>query len=207
MGKINLTKNGGINLSKEFTEVAFNLYWGSEADVDIHAFLLKKHVIKNEKDEEIEVCRIVRDEDFVFYRNRCDLSGSVIHMGDVRSGNAPNGGNETININLRKIPSNYDRILFTASIATPGDHFGNIGKVSCVLTDETNGGKKLKEYLLSDIEELYGERVVELCTLDRQPDSSWDFSKVGISTTPSLLDLVQKYGGIVEKDEDGTVIN
>ena len=176
---VKLTKKQGINLEKGFDKLSFSVHWDTNADVDIHCLVLDDGFAPT-------------DDDFVFYNNKRHPSKSIQHMGDIRSGEGSNGGNETIKVDLSKFPQDRNEILFTASIDgvnETGEHFGNIGRVICTLNDETND-KVLATYKVDS--DLDMEVCGSLCRVIRKNDS-FTFEAVGKSYN-SLTELLGNYG-------------
>lgn len=90
---INLSKGGRVSLSKEvpgLSKILVGLGWdanssdtGAEFDLDASAFLLGASG------------KVENDRNFVFYNNLTSAEGSVVHMGDNRTG-AGEGDDEVI---------------------------------------------------------------------------------------------------------------
>lgn len=130
---ISLQKGGNVNLSKEapgLSKMVVGLGWdlrntdGSAFDIDSSAFLLKVDG------------KVRSDADFVFYNNLKSTDGSVTHSGDNRTG-AGEGDDETVTIELSKVPPEVDRIAICVTIhdaETRRQNFGQVSKafVRCV---------------------------------------------------------------------------
>ena len=110
---VNLKKGQKVSLTKGnpgLKDVVVGLGWdanlydtGGDFDLDAEAFLLT------------ESGRVGRQEDFIFFGNLQHYSGAVTHTGDNKTG-AGEGDDETIIIDLSKIPDNIVRIAFTVTI-------------------------------------------------------------------------------------------
>ena len=108
-------------------------------DLDVSAFLCAA----NGK------CR--RDKDFVFYNNLDHPSGSVIHMGDNRTGDG-DGDDEQVKVILSKVPADIEKIVFTITIDDAerrGQNFGMVRNAYCRVVDE-NDGAELTRYNLNE---------------------------------------------------------
>ena len=130
---ISLQKGGNVNLSKEapgLSKMVVGLGWdirntdGSAFDIDSSAFLLKVDG------------KVRADNDFIFYNNLKSSDGSVTHSGDNRTG-AGDGDDETVTIELSKVPPEVDRIAVCVTIHdadTRRQNFGQVQKafVRCV---------------------------------------------------------------------------
>ena len=99
--KIDLTKgNSGLR------KVAFGLGWdtnrydgNSDFDLDVSAFLTD------------DTGKVTSEKDFVFYGQPQHPSGALIYSGDNRTGEG-DGDDETMIVDLNKIPSNITKISF-----------------------------------------------------------------------------------------------
>ena len=99
--KIDLTKgNSGLR------KVAFGLGWdtnrydgNSDFDLDVSAFLTD------------DTGKVTSEKDFVFYGQPQHPSGALIYSGDNRTGEG-DGDDETMIVDLNKIPSNIIKISF-----------------------------------------------------------------------------------------------
>ena len=108
---VNLVKGQKVELTKSnpgLTKINAGLGWdvnafdsGSAFDLDAEVFLLG------------DSGKVSSDGDFVFYGNTTHASGAVEHTGDNRDG-AGDGDDETIKIDLSRVPQNISRITFTS---------------------------------------------------------------------------------------------
>ncbi|SFU28454.1 TerD family protein [Pseudoduganella namucuonensis] len=123
---ISLQKGGNVNLSKEapgLSKLVVGLGWdvrntdGSAFDIDSTAFLLKVDG------------KVRSDADFIFYNNLKSVDGSVQHSGDNRTG-AGDGDDETVTIELGKVPPEVDRIAVCVTIHEADARRQNFGQVN-----------------------------------------------------------------------------
>src|SRR6476661_11213684 len=110
---INLEKGGRINLSKEapgLKNAGIGLGWdtnitdtGAAFDLDASVFMLGANA------------KIPSEEYFVFYNNKESPDGSVIHLGDSRTGEGV-GDDETVTVDLTKVAAAVQEIVFVVTI-------------------------------------------------------------------------------------------
>ena len=108
---VTLAKGGNVSLSKaapNLTQIMVGLGWdarsttGAPFDLDASALLCGSG-------------RVLGDEYFVFYNNLKSPEGSVEHTGDNLTGEGE-GDDESILVDLSKVPERCDKIVFPVSI-------------------------------------------------------------------------------------------
>ena len=123
---ISLQKGGNVNLSKEapgLSKMVVGLGWdtrstdGAAFDLDGAVFLLKVDG------------KVRSDADFVFYNNLKSTDGSIVHSGDNLTG-AGDGDDETVTIDLTKVPADVDKIAVCVTIHEADKRNQNFGMVS-----------------------------------------------------------------------------
>nr|WP_315248765.1 TerD family protein [uncultured Duganella sp.] len=145
---ISLQKGGNVNLSKEapgLTKIVVGLGWdvrstdGSPFDLDGSAFLLKVDG------------KVRNDSDFIFYNNLKSSDQSVAHSGDNRTGDGA-GDDETVTIDLTKVPADVDRIAICATIHEGDARRQNFGMVQKAFIRTVNGtsNAEIARYDLSE---------------------------------------------------------
>lgn len=145
---ISLQKGGNVNLSKEapgLTQIVVGLGWdvrstdGSAFDLDGSAFLLKVDG------------KVRNDSDFIFYNNLKSSDQSVTHSGDNRTGDGA-GDDETVTIDLTKVPADVDRIAICATIHEGDARRQNFGMVQKAFIRTVNGtsNAEIARYDLSE---------------------------------------------------------
>ena len=109
---ISLNKGGRLSLDKEapgLKKVLIGLGWDARAtdgvdfDLDASAFMLNASG------------KVRSDADFIFYNQLKSGCGSVQHTGDNQTG-AGEGDDETIMIDLGRVPPDVQKISFTVTI-------------------------------------------------------------------------------------------
>ena len=124
---INLSKGGNINLSKTaptMNKVDLGLGWNPRA-TDGKAFDLDAVAFLTGEDGKVRL-----DGEFIFFNQKVSPCGSVTHNGDNRTGDG-DGDDETISVDLSKVPQNVAKIVFAVTIhegQQNGQNFGMVDK-------------------------------------------------------------------------------
>ncbi len=191
---VNLSKGQKVSLTKDnpgLKKIMVGLGWdvnafdtGSEFDLDAAAFMLGDNG------------KVTKSEDFVFYGNLKDPSGSVQSMGDNRTG-AGEGDDEQIKVDLSLVPANISKIAFTVTIYDAENRRQNFGQVSNAfirLCNEENG-QEMVRYDLS--EDFSIETAVVLGELYKN-NGEWKFNAIGSGYQGGLAALCASFGVDVE---------
>ncbi|NLU68454.1 TerD family protein [Streptomyces sp. HNM0574] len=146
---VNLSKGQQVSLTKDdggsLTVVRMGLGWQAAPRKGFLAKLMAKEI-----DLDASAVLFAQGEpvDVVFFQKLASDDGSVRHTGDNLTGGAGQGGDdEVILVDLRKVPSHVDRIVFTVNSFT-GQTFEQVEQAFCRLVDE-NGGAELARYTLT----------------------------------------------------------
>ena len=187
---VSLTKGQRVLLTKDrpsLQKVLIGLSWDAnrydgeaDFDLDLSAFLCG------------EDGKCAKETDFVFYGQLRHPSGAVIHSGDNRTGDA-DGDDETMMIDLSKIPTFCNSIAFVATIydaASRMQNFGMVDNAAVHVVDEQSG-EELCRFDLS--ESFSSETAVTLCQIYRH-DGEWKFRAVGSGYIGGLSALCAQYG-------------
>jgi tellurium resistance protein TerD len=186
---ISLQKGGNVNLSKEapgLTQMKVGLGWdvratdGAAFDLDGVVFMVNP------------AGKVRSDGDFIFYNNLKSADGSVQHSGDNRTG-AGEGDDETVTIDLTKVPAEVDKIVFAVTIhdaETRRQNFGMIGKafIRCV---NASGNGEIARYDLS--EDSSTESAMVFGEVYRNA-GDWKFRAIGQGFGGGLAPLAKNYG-------------
>lgn len=187
---INLSKGQKIDLTKTnpgLKSVMAGLGWdtnkydgGADFDLDASVFMTGAGG------------KVLKDSNFVFYNNPKDEAESVIYGGDNRTG-AGDGDDETVTINLDKVPADVEKISFTVTIHEADARGQNFGQVSNayirIVNAETN-----EELLHFDLGEDYSvETAVVVAELYRH-NGEWKFAAVGSGFSGGLAALCRNFG-------------
>ena len=187
---VNLSKSQKIDLTKTnpgLTKILVGLGWdinkydgGSDFDLDAAAFLLNAEG------------KAASEADFVFYNNKEHSSGSVIHMGDNKTGEGE-GDDEVINIDLSKVPANVEKIDFTVTIFEAEERNQNFGQVnnSYIRVLNQENGEELIHFDLG--EDFSIETAVVVAELYRH-NGEWKFNAIGSGFAGGLAALCRNFG-------------
>ena len=139
--KISLQKADGSSLTQVFLGVGWDVakskglfgFGGSSEEIDLDASCIMF-------DENKQVV------DVVYFGQLQSKDGSIQHSGDNRTG-AGDGDDETIRVNLNKIPEQVKSLVFTVS-SFRGQTFDKVENAYCRLVDQSNN-QEVAKYSLS----------------------------------------------------------
>jgi len=186
---ISLSKGGNVNLSKEapsMTKMIVGLGWdvratdGAAFDLDAVGFVLGANG------------KVRNDNDFIFFNNKQNAEGSVIHGGDNRTGDG-DGDDETIIIDLSKMPADADKVAVCVVIYDAESRRQNFGQVSRAYVRVVNdaGQQEIARYDLS--EDGSTEAAMIFGEVYRH-NGEWKFKAVGQGFKGGLGPLAASYG-------------
>ena len=184
---INLVKGQKVDIG--LTKVGVGLGWapndtgsGDDYDLDASAFVLGSNK------------KLVNDNYFVFFNNPMSPDGAVSSSGDDTSGedNEDGGDNETLNVDLTKINSQVEEIIFAVSIYEADKRKQNFGQVknSFIRIYDAASSEEICKYELG--EDFSVENCIEFGRLYKR-DNKWRFEAMGIGYKNNLQELVNKY--------------
>jgi len=186
---ISLDKGANLSLTKEepgLTIARIGLGWdarttnGAEFDLDASALL----VARNGK--------VRSDADFIFYGQKSDAAGAVVHQGDNRTGEGE-GDDEQIVVDLALVPEDVDKVVFVVSIYKAdanGQNFGQVRNSYIRLLDDSNQ-KEVAKYELG--EEVASENAVIFAEVYRY-SGEWKFRAVGQGFLDGLGGIARDFG-------------
>ena len=186
---VSLSKGGNVSLAKAdptMTKVLVGLGWdpratdGQDFDLDASAFLLTS------------TGKVRGDNDFIFYNNLSDTAQSVVHAGDNRTG-AGDGDDESLKVDLTKIPAEVDKIAFAVTIhdaEARRQGFGQVGGAFIRLVNDATG-VEVARYDLS--EDASTETAMIFGELYRH-NNEWKFRAVGQGYAGGLKAMCDQYG-------------
>lgn len=187
---VSLSKGQKVDLTKTnpgLTKVIVGLGWdvnkydgGKDFDLDGSAFLTDANG------------KVTTDADFVFYNNPQGGNGSVVYAGDNRTG-AGDGDDESIKIDLSKVPDNIQRIAITVTIHEAESRNQNFGQVNNSYARVINeaSGEELIRYDLG--EDFSIETALVVCELYRH-NGEWKFMATGAGFQGGLEALAKNFG-------------
>ncbi|MND11934.1 General stress protein 16U [compost metagenome] len=186
---VSLVKGANVNLSKiapAMIAATIGLGWvkrvtdGTDFDLDASLFLLNEQGV------------VESAEGFVYYRNPASPCGSVNHKGDNRTGEGE-GDDETIAVQLDKIPDSIKRLAVVVSIhdgVARGQSFGQVSDAYIRVMNDADG-EVLTRYDLS--EDASMETAMVLGELYRHGDD-WKFKAIGQGYKEGLAEAMKQYG-------------
>ena len=187
---ISLAKGGRVSLSKEapgLKKIRVGLGWdanvtdtGTDFDLDASAFVLGADG------------KVLGDEWFIFYNQTTSPDGAIVHTGDNRTGEGE-GDDEVIEIDLDKVDSRVDKIVFTVTIHDAQARHQNFGQVSnsfIRVVDDSNN-KEITKYELD--EDYSTETAINFGELYRK-NGEWRFKAVGDGFNEGLAGFAKMYG-------------
>ena len=185
---VTLAKGGNVSLSKaapNLTQVMIGLGWdarsttGAPFDLDASALLCNSG-------------RVLGDDYFVFYNNLKSPEGSVEHTGDNLTGEG-DGDDESLLIDLSKVPAHCDKIVFPVSIHMADERGQTFGQVSNAFIRVVNqaDGQELARYDLS--EDASTETAMIFGEVYRY-QGEWKFRAVGQGYASGLRGIALDFG-------------
>ncbi len=183
---INLSKGENKPLDPGFTSILVGLGWdprttaGEAFDLDASAFMLGA-------DKKVRA-----DSDLIFYNHKESSCGSVIYAGDNRTGDG-DGDDEQIHVDLTKVPSDVDHIVFTVTIykgVERKQNFGQVDNAFIRLVDKTTGEEVFRFDLTEDA---CIEQSLIFAELYRR-NGAWKFKALGEGLAGDLGALAAYYG-------------
>ena len=182
---INLQKGQKIDIG--LTKMSVGLGWkpnegtGAAFDLDASAFLIDANRV------------IPTEEYFVFYGNTDSPDKAAHHTGDdPTGGNSAEGDDETIQVDLSKVDSRIQEILFVVTIHEATQRKQNYGQVrdSYIRIVDDSNGQEVAKYELG--EDFSIETAVEFGRLYKK-DGNWKFEASGIGYKEDLSFFLSKY--------------
>ena len=188
---INLSKGERISLEKVspgLVQIFIGLGWdinatdtGADFDIDASVFLLDS----NEK--------LISDKHFIFYNNLTspDPKQSIQQRGDNRTG-AGEGDDEIIDVNLKTVPPEIDKMVLTVTIHEADKRQQNFGQVSNAFVRIVNCENE-EEIIRYDLTEDFSiETALIMAELYRK-GGEWRMNAVGAGYQGGLQALVERY--------------
>jgi tellurium resistance protein TerD len=182
---INLQKGQKIDIGP--AKMSVGLGWtphegtGFDFDLDASAFMI-------DGNRQIPV-----EEFFVFYGNTDSPDKALHHTGDdPTGGNSAEGDDETIQVDLTKLDSRIQEILFVVTIYDSAARRQNFGQVrnSYIRIVDDSTGQEVAKYELG--EDFSIETAVEFGRLYKR-DGKWKFEASGIGYKEDLSYFLAKY--------------
>lgn len=187
---INLSKGQKIDLTKTnpgLKNILAGLGWdtnkydgGKDFDLDTSVFMTGASG------------KVEQEKNFVFYNNPQDPAGSVVYGGDNRTGDG-DGDDETVKIDLSKVPADVEKISFTVTIHEAKERGQNFGQVSNAYIRIVNAEND-EELIRYDLGEDFSvETAIVVGELYRH-NGEWKFAAVGSGFQDGLAGLCRNFG-------------
>ncbi len=182
---INLQKGQKIDIG--LIKMSVGLGWtpnegtGQGYDLDASAFMIN------------EQRQIPKEEFFIFYGNTDSPDTALHHTGDdPTGGNSAEGDDETITVDLSKVDSSIQEILFVVTIHDAISRKQNFGQVrnSYIRIVDDQTGQEVAKYELG--EDFSIETAVEFGRLYKR-NNNWKFEASGIGYREDLAFFLAKY--------------
>ncbi len=188
---ISLKKGERISLEKVapgLTKAFIGLGWdvkrtdgGADFDLDSSVFMLGA----NDK--------LISDKHLIFYNNLTspDPDKSVQHMGDNLTGAGP-GDDEMVKVDLGKVPTDVQKIVFVVTIYESEQRkqsFGQVQEAFVRLVDEANQ----TEVARYDLTEDYSVETAMIMAELYRKDQEWRLNAVGAGYEGGLKALLDRY--------------
>jgi tellurium resistance protein TerZ len=114
--------------------------------------------------------------DQVWFRQLQSTDGSIRHSGDNRTG-AGDGDDETINVNLERLPANVVTLIFTVNSFT-GETFDRVENAYCRMVDASNKSEIAKYNLSSS-----GGHTGQVMAKVSRKTGEWVMTAIGENST------------------------
>ncbi len=182
---INLQKGQKIEIG--LTKMTIGLGWdpnegtGFDFDLDASAIMIDSNR------------KLVSEECFVFYNNLQSPDGALTHTGDDPNGkNSDGDDDEAIIVDLEKVDSRVEEILFVVTIEDFERRKQNFGQVrnSYIRIVDNSSNQEIAKYELD--EDFSIETGVEFGRLYKR-SGSWKFEASGIGYRADLGFFLEKY--------------
>ncbi len=164
--QVSLTKSGGGTL----TAVRMGLGWQAAARRGIFG--------RRTREIDLDASAVLFADrqmtDVVFFQHLVSDDGSVRHTGDNLVGGVGQGGDdESILVDLQRVPVHVDQIVFTVNSFT-GQTFAEVQNAFCRLVDETSG-QELARYTLDG----GGPYTAQIMAKVHRAGGGWSMTAIG----------------------------
>ena len=187
---VSLKKGGNISLTKSapaLKSIMVGLGWkaretdGEAFDLDASAFMVKDNG------------KVRSDADFIFYNQLTSSCGSVQHTGDDPIGSTGDEDDESLLVDLGKVPDVIQRIVFTVTIHeadASGQNFGQVGGAYMRVVNRDND----VEIARFDLSEDYDTETAMIFGEIYRHNNEWKFKAVGQGFSGGLEAMCKQFG-------------
>ena len=191
---ISLSKGQKVSLDKGTNLCLVGLGWDPNGDCSDYDYDLDASVFLLGANG-----KVASEDDIVYFGNQTHVSGAVKSLGDDRSGDSSDGGDdEQIYINLSRVPAHVQKIVIAITIYDAENREQNFGHISNafvrvvkVKSENDENGEEVVRYDLD--EEFEDETAVVACEITRN-GSEWKFGAVGMGYECELEGICNLYG-------------
>lgn len=189
MAGLTLAKGNNLSLTKAdpgLQQVIVGLGWdprttsGEAFDLDASALLVAASG------------KVRSGDDFIFYNQPSAKDGSVVHLGDNRTGDGA-GDDEQIKIDLTKVAADVERVVVVVSIDQADERRQNFGQVRgayCRVLNEATGA----EIVRFDLSEDAAPETSMLFAEVYRSGAEWKFKAVGQGYATGLAGIATDFG-------------
>ncbi len=182
---INLTKGGNTSIGS-LQKFVVGMGWDTNAtdsgaafDLDASAFMLNG------------AGKALSQNHFIFFHNLKSPEGCIEHTGDNKTGDG-DGDDETIKVDLSKLPAGCESITFVVTIHEGESRKQNFGQVRNAFVRVYNPSSN-EEILKYDLgEDFSTETAIEFGSLYLK-DGQWKFKAIGTGFSGGLQKFVDKF--------------
>ncbi|KPC61598.1 TerD family protein [Streptomyces chattanoogensis] len=172
---VNLSKGQQVSLSKSdggaLNVVRMGLGWQAAPRKGFLARLTAREI---DLDASAVLFAGTQPVDVVFFQHLISDDGSVRHTGDnVVGGSGQGGDDESILVDLQRVPVHIDQIVFTVNSFT-GQTFQEVQNAFCRLVDEANG-QELARYTLTG----GGSHTAQIMAKVHRSGPGWQMAALG----------------------------
>lgn len=181
---LTLSKQQSISLEKTAGSALSSISLGLGWDPVKAGFLGK--LMGNGGEIDLDASCILLDSDLqpvdlVWFRQLKSQDGSIKHSGDNRTGDG-NGDDETIHVDLQRLPAAVKHLVFTVNSFT-GQTFEKVENAYCRIV---NAGNK-SELARFNLSERGGHTGIVMASLSRE-SGDWQFKAIGNTTNGRTAD-------------------
>lgn len=181
---LTLSKQQSISLEKTAGSALSSISLGLGWDPVKAGFLGK--LMGNGGEIDLDASCILLDSDLqpvdlVWFRQLKSQDGSIKHSGDNRTGDG-NGDDETIHVDLQRLPAAVKHLVFTVNSFT-GQTFEKVENAYCRIV---NAGNK-SELARFNLSERGGHTGIVMASLSRD-NGDWQFKAIGKTTNGRTAD-------------------
>jgi len=182
---VNLTKGENVKLDAGLAEIVIGLEWDPQegsGDFDADA-----SVVMLDKDS--------KALDFIYFQQLTSKDGSIVHTGDNLTGeDTDEADDESIIIDLTKVPEACTRIVFLAEIFQAnqrGQSFGQVSKCGVRVYDGAGTNQVFAKHDLT--EDHAGAVAINVGEVYKHNDS-WKFKAIGTDNKTGIKEFLKDYG-------------